>query len=452
MVIGSGHVGEPLAIELARAGLNTALVEGSGHADACACCGPSNAMVASANVARLARRAIHLGVETGGVVVDFAKVQMRRLEVLDGLRTQALQALQSTPHLTLLRGEACFESADSLLVREAGGAYGLNAPRVFINTGARPALPDVSGLGDVPYLTSSSVMNLEHLPDDLVVLGGNYLGVELAQMFRRLGSKVSIIERRSQLLPREDRDIAAAVAESLREDGVEVFLETEAVGVSNDPACGILVEVRTPLGQRVLRGSNLLVVAGHAPNIAGLNLAAAGIAVDAGGYIEVNERLETSVPGIYALGVVNGSPAFAQVAYDDFRVIRANVLENAQATTTRLTCPYTAFLDPQLGRIGLTETRAREQGRNVRVVKLAMNRVARALELNESGGLMKVVVDVSTGRIIGAAMLGVDSREIIAILQMAMMADIPYTALRDSLSAHPILVGSLDNLFAALHT
>ena len=452
VVIGTGQVGEPLAIEFARAGLQTALVDESDHDTLGASSGLSNAMRASANVARLARRAVHFGIETGNVEVDFGKVQLRRLSVMDGFRTQALQALETTPGLTLLKGEARFQNADSLVVQENGDtAVELQARRIFINTGARPALPDVPGLVDVPYLTSSSAMSLEQLPDDLLVLGGSYLGVELGQMFRRFGSRVSVIERQSQLLPREDRDIAAAVAENLRDDGVAVFLETEAIGVASDPGGGVKVKVRTPFGERLLAGSHLLVVAGHEPNTRGLNLPAAGIAVDDRGYIRVNERLETSVRGVYALGAVNGGPAFAHVAYDDFRVIRANVLENGQATITRLTCPYTAFLDPQLGRIGLTETQAREDGRTIKVAKLPMSRVARAVELNEAGGLMKVIVDAGTQRILGAAVLGVESREIIAILQIAMMADMPYTALRDSMFAHPTLVGSLDNLFAALH-
>ncbi|HXF15811.1 MAG TPA: mercuric reductase [Burkholderiales bacterium] len=452
VVIGAGQVGESLAIEFARAGLQTVLVDDAEHGGTCTCCGSSKAMLASANVARLARRAAHFGIETGSVEVDFSKVQLRRLSVMDGLRTQAVQALEDTAGLIVLKGEAQFQKAESLVVRETGDdPVELQAARIFINTGARPALPDLPGLSDVPYLTSSSAMDLEQLPDDLLVLGGSYLGVELGQMFRRFGSRVSIIERQSQLLPREDRDIAAAVAENLREDGVGVFLETEAIGAATDSGGGVKVKARTPFGERALTGSHLLIVAGHEPNTRGLNLGAAGIDVDDRGYIKVNERLETSARGVYALGAVNGGPAFAHVAYDDFRVVRANVLDNGHATITRLTCPYTAFLDPQLGRIGLTETQAREQGRQVKVAKLPMNRVARAVELNESGGLMKVIVDSGTQRILGAAVLGVDSREIIAIFQIAMMADMPYTALRDSMFAHPTLVGSLDNLFAALH-
>ena len=453
VVIGSGQAGEPLAIEFARAGLHTALLEGFEFGGACveSGCASSQSLIASANVARLARRASDFGVETGSVVVDFGKVQRRKQAVIDGLRSQAMQTLSDTPGLTVLKGEARFESAGSLLVREKDAAIlELQAERMFINTGARPALPKLPGLTAVPYLTSSSAMDLNELPDHLLVLGGSYLGVELGQMFRRFGSRVSIVERQSQLLAREDRDIAATVAEILRDDGVEIFLETEAVDVVNDAAGGVRLKVRTPSGEHSLAASRLLVVVGREPNTEGLDLGAAGIAVDARGYVRVNGRLETSVQGVYALGGVNGGPAFTHVAYDELRIIRANVLENAQASTTGRMCPYTAFIDPQLGRIGLTESEAREQGRTVKVAKLPMNRAARTVELNEPRGLMKVVIDSGTHRIIGAAMLGADSGEIMAMLQIAMAANMPYTSVRDGMVAHPTLAGSLNNLFATI--
>lgn len=453
MVIGSGQAGEPLAIEFARAGFNTALLDRFTSGGACveSGCPSSISLIASANVARLARRAADFGVRTGSVVVDFGKVQMRRQAVMEGLRSQALQALRDTPGLTTLKGDARFESAGSLLVSaKEGEVVELRAQRIFINTGVRPALPELPGLAEVPYLTSSSAMELDALPDHLLVLGGSYVGVELGQMFRRFGSRVSIVERQSQLLAREDRDIAASVAEILRDDGVDVFLETEAIGVVNDTAGGVRLKVRTLSGEHVLAGSRLLVVAGREPVTDGLNLAAGGVAVDARGYISVNERLETSAPGVYALGGVNGGPAFTHVAYDELRIIRANLLEHAQVSTTGRTCLYKAFIDPQLGRIGLTESQARKQGRTVRVAKLPMNRVARTVGLNEPRGLMKVVVDSSTHRIIGAAALGVDSGEIMAMLQIAMMANMPYTSLRDGIFTHPTLAGSLNNLFATL--
>ena len=453
VVIGSGQAGEPLAIEFARAGLHTALLEGCGFGDGCVDtgCAPSKSLIASANVAHLARNAQAFGVQTGSVEVDFGKVQMRKQALVEGLRSESLRALRAAPDLTVLKGETRFENAGSLLVREPDGSMrGLHAPRIFINTGARPTLPDLPGLADVPHLTSSSAMELDELPDHLLVLGGSYLGVELGQMFRRFGSGVSVIERQSQLLAREDRDVAATMAEILREDGVEVFLETEAVGVATAPAGAIRLTVRTSSGEHVLAGSHLLVVAGREPNTGGLDLSAAGIAVDARGYIKVNERLETSAPGVYALGGVNGGPAFTHVAYDDMRIIRAGVLDNANANTMGRMCPYTAFTDPQLGRIGLTETEAREQGRAVRVAKPPTHRVARVAEQAGPRGLMKVVIDCATDRIVGAAVIGADSGEIMAMLQTAMMADMTYTALCEGMFAHPTLAGSRINLCAVL--
>jgi pyruvate/2-oxoglutarate dehydrogenase complex dihydrolipoamide dehydrogenase (E3) component len=449
VVIGSSQAGEPLAIEFARAGLNTALIDGIESGDPCvdSACAPSQSMIASANVAHLVRKAPAFGVRTGSVEVDFGKVQLRKQAVLDGLRDRADRALSDTSGLTLVKGEARFESPASLAVREAGDVVReLHAPKIFINTGARSALPPLPGLDEVPYLTSGSAMELEELPDHLLVLGGSYLGVELGQMFRRFGSRVSIVERQGQLLPREDRDVAASIAEILRADGIEVFLETEAIGVTSDSTGGVRLKVRTASGEHVLAGSRLLVVAGREPNTDGLDLAAAGVAVDERGYICVNERLETSARGVYALGGVNGGPAFTHVAYDDLRIIRASVLEKTAITTGRV-CPYTAFTDPQLGRIGVTESEARGQGRTVKVAKLPMNRHTRAMEVNESRGLMKVVVDCDTDLIIGAAVLGVDSGEIMAMLQTAMMS---FTALREGMCALPTLAGSRANLFVAL--
>ena len=441
IVIGSGQAGGPLAIEFARAGLQTALLEESGRSGASVeiGCEPSLSQIASANI-------------TGMVceIPEFGTVQLCKQAVTAGSRVGVTRTLSDTPGLTVFKGDVRFDGAQSLLVHEGDDSVAeLRANRIFINTGARPALPHVPGLDAVPYLTSSSAMDLGELPEDLLILGGSYLGVELGQMFRRFGSRVSIIERGAQLLAREDRDIAAAVAEILREDGVEVFLETDAIGVDNDCAGGVKLKVRTPSGEHVLAGSRLLVVAGREPNTDGLDLSAAGIAVDARGYIKVNERLETSARGVYALGGVNGGPGFMHVAHDESRTICANVLDSARTTKSGRTRAYTAFTDPQLGRIGLTESEAREQGRAVKVAKRPMKR-AQATASNVSRGLMKVVVDNDTDRIIGAAALGIDSGEIIAMLQVAMMANMPYTALCDGMSAHPSLARPLGNLFAAL--
>ncbi len=440
VVVGSGQIGRPLAVELARAGLRTALIQGA--ADRIERAGPRPPSV----LARAAPR-------TASAATDADQLHRRRhggrRHPIERLAPMNSDGRTEVEGLTVLHGEPCFDGAHSLLVRGAADKLtGLAAPSIFLNTGSRVALPCLPGLSGVPYLTERSAWALDEAPADLLVLGGSYPGVELAQRFRRLGTRVTIIEKRSQLLPREDRDIAAAVAESLRADGIEIFLESEAIRVSQAGARTTL-KLRTPLGERELNGSRLLVVCGHTPNTGSLDLPAAGIDVDANGYVKVNERLETTVAGVYALGVINGGPAFNEVAYDDFRVIRTNLIERAQAAPTRRIWPYLAFLQPQLGRIGLTESQAREQGRDIKVAKLPMNSVARAIELSETRGLMKVLVDSASRRILGAAVLGLESRQIVAILQIAMMADMPYTALRDSMSAHPALSGTLDSLFAA---
>ncbi|HEU5349506.1 MAG TPA: FAD-dependent oxidoreductase, partial [Ktedonobacterales bacterium] len=279
--------------------------------------------------------------------------------------------------------------------------------------------------------------------------GGGYVGLEFAQMFRRFGSEVTIIQRGKQLLRREDSDIAEAVAQILMEDGIEILLNSTPTAATTT-GDGVVLSVKTPEGKRTLTGSHVLVAAGRMPNTDALNLAAAGITSDTRGYVQVNERLETNVPGIYALGDVKGPPAFTHISYDDFRIIRANLLEHGSATTTDRLVPYTVFIDPQLGRVGLSENEARAQGRDIRVAKMPMSYVARADEVGESRGFIKAVVDAGTKQILGGAVLGIEGGELMAMIQIAMMGHVPYPVLRDAIFAHPTLAESLNNLFAAL--
>jgi pyruvate/2-oxoglutarate dehydrogenase complex dihydrolipoamide dehydrogenase (E3) component len=453
VVIGSGQGGEALSLAFARAGHATTLIDDGQHGAGSpgATCTPSKALIASANVARLARRARDFGVETGTVAVDLPKVQRRRHAVIEDIRGGVTRAIHNTPGLTLLEGEASFADSRTLNFRGSDGtSRQVRANHIFINTGAHPVVPELRGLADVPYLDPASAMELDELPSHLLVLGGGDEALEIGQMFCRFGSRVSIVESQSRLLPREDRDVAATVAQILREDGVEVFLETNATSVEKDGRGGIRLQVRNPAGGRVLSGSHLMVVSGRAPNTDTLNLDAAGVAVDERGYIRVDDHLETSSPGIYALGDVNGGPPLAHVAQDDLRIVRTNLLENSRATTAGRICPYTVFIDPQLGRVGLTETDARQKGLEVRVFRLPMSRVARAIELNETRGFMKVVVEAASGRILGAAVLGVGGGEVMAMLQIAMMAGMPYTSLRDGMFAYPTLAESLNNLFTSM--
>jgi pyruvate/2-oxoglutarate dehydrogenase complex dihydrolipoamide dehydrogenase (E3) component len=292
-------------------------------------------------------------------------------------------------------------------------------------------------------------MELDEVPQHLLVLGGGYIGLEFGQMFRRFGSEVTIVQRGAQLLGREDGDVAEAVADVLREDGIEVLLQTTTLSAEHAGGTIRLV-VRGPDGERTLTGSHLLVAAGRAPNTDRLKLEATGVETDTHGFVTVDERLATNVPGIYALGDVKGGAAFTHISYDDFRIARTNLIENGSATTAERLVPYTVFIDPQLARVGLSESEAREQGRKIRVANMPMSYVARALEVDESRGFMKAIVDAQSEQILGFTILGIDGGEVMAQVQLAMMGKLPYTVLRDAIFAHPTLAESLNNLFSSL--
>jgi pyruvate/2-oxoglutarate dehydrogenase complex dihydrolipoamide dehydrogenase (E3) component len=454
IVIGTGQAGKPLALSLAGAGWKTAVIEREHVGGTCinVGCTPTKTMVASARVAYLARRAADYGVRTGPVSVDLAKVRQRKRAIVESFRSGSQSRLEKTPNLDLLFGEARFIGAKTVEVRlRDGTTRQLTAETIVINTGCRPARPPVAGLDTVPVLDSTSIMELDAVPDHLLILGGGYIGLEFGQMFRRFGSAVTIVQRGDHLLAREDADVADEVAKIMREDGIEVLLESEALQAGKAADGGIRLKVLTPNGERMLSGSHLLAAAGRVPNTDGLNLQAAGVWTDARGYVSVNERLETNVPGVYAVGDVNGGPAFTHISYDDFRILRANLLHNGKATTTGRLVPYTVYIDPQLGRVGLTEQEARAQGRKVKVAKMPMNWVARALEVDESRGFMKAVVDADTKQILGCAILGIEGGELMSMLQIAMMGRVPAAVLAEAVFAHPTLAEALNNLFQALN-
>ena len=454
IVIGAGQAGDPLSIALAQDGWKTAIVERVHVGGTCVNegCTPTKTMVASARVAYISRRGADYGVQTGPVSVDMTRVLQRKRDIVERFRGHNLRRIETTEGLDLLMGEASFTGPKTLEVRLNNGELRqLTASSIFINAGARPAKPSIHGIEDVYTLDSTSIMELDRVPEHLLVVGGGYVGLEFGQMFRRFGSQVTIIQRGVYLLTREDPDVAGEVANIMREDGLEVLLETKPMHVEQSAHDAISMVVQTKTGERILTGSHLLMAAGRIPNTDWLNLDAAGVQIDKRGFIQVNERLETNVPGIYALGDMKGGPAFTHIARDDARIIRNNLLEKENASIHKRLLPYTVFIDPQLGRIGLSETDARAQGRNIRVATMPMKSVNRALEVGEPRGFMKAVVDADTGQILGATVLGIEGGEIMAMLEVAMIGKVPYTVLRDSVFAHPTLAESLNDLFSALY-
>jgi len=449
IILGTGQAGKPLALDLGGAGRRTAVVEREHVGGTCVNvgCTPTKTMVASARVAYLTRRAADYGVHCGPVAVDMAQVRRRKQAIVDDFRNGGQRRLETAANVELIFGEGRFTAPKVVEVTlKAGGTRTLTADTIFVNTGGRPARPAIARLDAIAALDSTSIMELDAVPEHLLVLGGGYIGLEFGQMFRRFGSAVTVVQDGKQLLGREDPDVAEEVRKLLQEDGIDILLETEAVGVQA-AGRGVALQLRGPARERTVSGSHLLVAVGRVPNSDRLNLAAAGVKVDAGGFVVVNDRLETNVAGIYALGDVKGGPAFTHISYDDYRIIRNNLLRGGHASTKDRPVPYTVYIDPQLGRIGLTEQEARAQGRSIHVAKIPMTWVARALEMAEPRGFMKAVVDAQTRQILGAAVLAIEGGEIMSMLEIAMMGKLPYTALEDGIFAHPALAEGLNTLF-----
>jgi pyruvate/2-oxoglutarate dehydrogenase complex dihydrolipoamide dehydrogenase (E3) component len=455
IIIGTGQAGKPLAGALAQAGWRTAIVERARVGGTCIIegCTPTKTMIASARVAHLARRSSDYGVCTGSVEVDLTAVRRRKREMVDKFSAGNERGMRRHKTLELILGEARFVGSHEVVVTlNEGGTRRLTAPKIFINAGGRPTVPPIPGLGDVDYLDSTSIMELSEVPDHLIVLGGGFVGLEFAQMFRRFGSDVTVVERATGLAAGEDEDVAEAIEQILRDDGISVHTAAEVVRVSSAVGDEVQVEVRAGGAEHAIRGSHLLVAVGRTPNTDALCVRAAGLETDESDYLRVNDRLETNVPGVYALGDIAGSPPFTHIAYDDYRVIRTNILEGGNASTRDRLLPYTIFIDPQLGRVGMSEREAREKGRDVRIAKLPMTSVARAIEVGETRGFLKAAVDARSRQILGAAVLGLEGGEVVSIIMTAMMGNLPYTALRDGIFAHPTLAESLNNLFMTVDT
>ncbi|MHC5937743.1 mercuric reductase [Nostoc sp.] len=462
IIIGGGKAGKTLAPALVADGRKTALVERSLNMIGGGCiniaCIPTKTMVASANVANTVRNSAAYGVKANTPIVNLAEVIQRKRSVVQSAREMNLHNLETALDNNLIIGEARFVAPKTITVTTTEGNNRLlTAERLFINTGTRPLIPSIPGLTEVEFLTSESIMELEHLPEHLIVLGSGYIGLEFAQMFRRFGCRVTLIGQSNQILSQQDPDIAIAVQRLLEGDGIEFLLKTKVLrvdGAGNETILQIQVADR----QMSLQGSHLLVAVGRAPNTDSLNLAAAGVATDARGFIQVNDRLETNIPGIWALGDINGGPQYTHVSLDDYRIVKANLIDGGDSPKERLRqrstgdrlVPSCLFIDPELAHVGLTETEARQQGYAIRVAKLDASAIPRAKTLGQTDGLLKAIVDTETGRILGCSLLCHEAGEVISTVQMVMQAQMPYTVLRDGVLTHPTMTEGLNMLFSKL--
>jgi pyruvate/2-oxoglutarate dehydrogenase complex dihydrolipoamide dehydrogenase (E3) component len=453
IIIGSGQGGNPLALDLARAGWKTALIEKNKVGGSCINygCTPTKSMVASARVAYLAERGKEYGVESSGINIDMKTVRERKSKIVESFRSGSEKKIEDAENLDFFHGEARFTAPREIeVLTNDGNKRNLRADKIFIDTGSRPAIPVIDGLQDIPFLDSTSIMELDIIPEHLIIIGGGYIGLEFGQMFRRFGSEVTIIQRGNQLLTREDQDIAEEVAKILKEDGIDILLNAKPVNAKRPNRQKISISINSPDGDKTIEGSHLLIAAGRIPNTDMLNLDSAGIEYDDRGYINSNDRLETTVEGVYVIGDIKGGPAFTHISYDDYRILKANILDGKNVTIEGRLVPYTVFIDPQLGRVGLSEKEARKKGYNFKTAKMPMSYVARALETSESRGLMKAIVDMDTQKILGCSILGIEGGEIMNMIQIAMMSKLSYTALREGLFAHPTLGESLNTLFASI--
>lgn len=449
IVIGSGQAGSPLCKQLAKAGKKTALIEKRYVGGTCVNdgCTPTKAMIGSAKAAYLAKNSYKLGVPVDSYHIDLEKIRQRKDDLVLSWRNGGRAAIEATENLDLIFGEASFAGHKIIKVQlNDGGMLELQADLIFINTGTTPSIPEIEGLDDVRYFTSTTLLDAEVVPEHLLILGGNYVGLEFAQMFHRFGSKITVLERGPRIVSREDDDISQELTQILSAEGLVIHTNAEARKFERRNG-NILTTVTVNGVPQEIVCTHILVATGRKPLTERLAPERSGVRVNDKGYIVVNDKLETNINGIYALGDINGGPAFTHIAWNDYAIVYRNLIQGGNFRTSDRPLPYCMFTDPQLGRIGLTEKEARQQGYNIKVAKLPMASVARAVETGEALGVMKAVVDADSGRILGAAILGEEGGEIMTILQMAMMGGITYDVLTYCVFAHPTYAESLNNLF-----
>lgn len=433
IVIGAGQAGPSLAARLTSAGMTVAVIERKFIGGTCvnAGCMPTKTLVASARAARVAKVGGDYGVVIGGnIAIDMGKVKARAETVIMNARNGLTDWLKGMKGLTLIEGHARFEDARSITVN----GDKLTAPRIFLNVGARPSIPDMPGLSDIEYLTSTSIIALDTLPRHLAVIGGSYIGLEFAQMYRRFGAEVSIVERGPKLAPREDEDISTAIEDILRSEGIAVHTNADGIAFARK-SDGIAVTIGA--GKAEIEASHVLIATGRQPNTDDLGLEAAGVATDKKGYITVDDTLATNVEGIWAMGDCNGRGAFTHTSYNDFEILAANLLDGDNRRLSDRILGYALYIDPPLGRVGMTEKEARASGRRIMISTRPMSRVGRAVEKGETKGFMKAIADADTKQILGAAILGVEGDEAIHGILDAMNAKAPYPVLQWAVPIHP---------------
>lgn len=453
IIIGSGQAGTPLAKKLAKAGFKTALIERQFIGGTCINygCTPTKTMIASARSAWLSKNSRPLGVNTEAVSVDFKKVIDRKNKIVKSFREGSETTLEKVKGLDIYKGEASFTAKKIIQISSSEKkTLFLTADIIFINAGAEPTIPSIPGIETLNYLDSTSILDLKEIPEHLIILGGSYVALEFGQMFRRFGSKVTVIEQSDHFLEREDEDVAEELKNILQEEGINILTSAQASSVKQNDDQSISIILNEKGKQKTLSGSHLLLAVGRTPVSKTLNLEAAGILTDEKGYLKVNDKLQTNIKGVFALGDIKGGPAFTHTSYNDHLIVLNNLTEKKQKSIKNRMVPYCMFTDPQLGRIGITEKEAIQKGLKFRVAMIKMDRVARAIETGDTRGLMKAIVDKKTKLILGAAIIGTEGGEIMTVLQMAMMGNVTYPEIRNGIFAHPTYSESLNNLFMSL--
>ncbi len=451
VIIGSGEGGKSLGWHLAQSGQQTVVVERRWVGGSCpnVNCLPSKNEIWSAKVADLAHHATRFGIAVSSASSDMAAVRKRKREMVEGLIAMHLDRYKATG-AELVMGEAKFMDSKTLDVRlNEGGTRTLRGERIFLNLGTRASIASVPGLAETEPLTNIEILELDRLPEHLVVLGGGYVGLEFAQAYRRFGSRVTILEQGPQLLANQDSDVVDALLQIFARDGIDVIAHAEIVSVHGRSGTGVSLTVRTSSGEKTIAGSDILVATGRAPNTAGIGLEVAGVQLDQRGYVKVNDRLQTTAPNVWAIGECAGSPQFTHISFDDFRVVRDNLAGINRTTRDRM-IPSCLFTDPQVAHVGLTETEAGRQGIAVRVLKLPVAAVLRTRTIDENLGFMKALIETNGNRILGFTMIGPEAGEVMAAVQMAMLAGLPYTAVRDVILTHPTMAEGLNSLFSSV--